>query len=248
MTRNRSYRKKKTLSPTISFADLTVLKPLTKNQQRLFSAYDDGKSIIAHGYPGVGKSLLLFYKALEEVLDVKSPYDKVIIVRSTVATRDIGFLKGSVQDKIEQYELPYKQMMQTLFDLPSDEQYEMLYGNLKSQNVFEFVPTNFIRGTTFENCVMIVDEFSNLTFHELDSIITRVGENCKIHFCGDIEQTDFVRTSEKEGAPYFLKILSEMNSFERIDFTIDDIVRSDIVKQYIMAKDKLGLFVNAIST
>lgn len=242
MTRNRSHRKKKTLSSTISLNELTVLKPLTKNQERLFQAYDDGKSIIAHGYPGVGKSLLLFYKALEEVLDVNSPYDKVIIVRSTVATRDIGFLKGSVQDKIEQYELPYKQMMRTLFDLPSDEQYEMLYGNLKSQNIFEFVPTNFIRGTTFENCVMIVDEFSNLTFHELDSIITRVGENCRIHFCGDIQQSDFVRTSEREGASTFLKILGEMESFERIDFMIDDIVRSDIVKQYIIAKDKLGLF------
>jgi predicted ribonuclease YlaK len=243
MTRNRSYRKKKPFSvPTISLSELTVIKPLTKNQERLFDAYRDGKSIIAHGYPGVGKSLLLFYKALEEVLDTNSPYNKVIIVRSTVATRDIGFLKGSVQDKIEQYELPYKQMMRTLFDLSSDEQYEMFYGNLKAQNIFEFVPTNFIRGTTFEDCVMIVDEFSNLTFHELDSIITRVGQNCKIHFCGDIEQSDFVKASEKKGATCFLNILSEMESFERIDFDVDDIVRSTLVKEYIVAKHKLGLF------
>lgn len=255
MTRSRSQRKsrqqaniplnkKKPQNPIITLDHLVELQPLTKNQEKLFDAYDDGKNIIAHGYPGTGKTISLLYKALEEVLDPRTPYKKVIIVRSTVATRDIGFLKGTVEDKIGEFEKPYKYMIKNLFDYDSDEQYEMLYGNLKAQKSFYFMSTSFIRGMTFDECIIIVEEFSNLSFHELDSIITRVGIDCKIHFSGDLEQTDLLKTSEKAGAPSFLRILNEMVEFERIDFTIEDIVRSGTVKNYIIAKNNLGLFSN----
>jgi phosphate starvation-inducible PhoH-like protein len=255
MTRSRAVRKsrqqaniplnkKKEQSPLITLDHLVELQPLTENQEKLFDAYDEGKNIIAHGYPGVGKTLCLLYKALEEVLDPKTPYKKVIVVRSTVATRDIGFLPGSISEKISEFEVPYKYMIKNLFDYDSDEQYEMLYGNLKAQKSFYFMSTSFIRGCTFDECIMIVDEFSNLSFHELDSIITRVGEDCKIHFSGDIAQSDLTKSSERSGTPTFLKILQEMEEFERIDFNIDDIVRSGTVKNYIIAKNKLGLFSN----
>jgi phosphate starvation-inducible protein PhoH/intein/homing endonuclease len=197
---------------------------------------------ITDDYIVTHNTICLLYKALEDVLDPKTPYKKVIMVRSTVATRDIGFLKGSVEEKISEFEKPYKYMIKNLFDFDSDEQYELLYGNLKAQKIFYFMSTSFIRGMTFDECIMIVDEFSNLSSHELDSIITRVGIDCKIHFSGDLEQSDLTKASEKSGAATFLRILNEMEAFERIDFDVDDIVRSDLVKEYIVAKHNLGLF------
>jgi len=204
---------------------------------------DDPKHLyITDNYVITHNTISLLYKALEEVLDPSTPYKKVIVVRSTVATRDIGFLPGSISEKIAEFEVPYKYMIKNLFDFNSDEKYEMLYGNLKAQKSFYFMPTSFIRGMTIDEAVIIVDEFSNLNFHELESIITRVGVDSKIHFSGDIAQSDLIKKSEKDGASLFLKILGQMESFETINFGIDDIIRSDLVKQYIVAKHNLGLF------
>ena len=253
MTRSRAHRKsrqqaniplnkKKTQSPLITLDHLVELQPLTENQKRLFYFYDEGKNIVAHGYPGTGKSISLIYKALEEVLDPSTPYKKVIVVRSTVATRDIGFLPGSISEKIAEFEVPYKYMIKNLFDFNSDEKYEMLYGNLKAQKSFYFMPTSFIRGMTIDEAVIIVDEFQNCNNHELTSLITRVGQNTKIHFSGDIFQTDLTKKSDIEGILVFMNILNNMNSFERIDFNIEDIIRSELLKEFIIAKDKMGLF------
>jgi predicted ribonuclease YlaK len=253
MTRARSQRKsrqqaniplnkKKQQSPLITLDHLVELQPLTKNQERLFDLYDEGKNIVAHGYPGTGKSISLIYKALEEVLDPSTPYKKVIVVRSTVATRDIGFLPGSISEKIAEFEVPYKYMIKNLFDFDSDEKYEMLYGNLKAQKSFYFMPTSFIRGMTIDEAVIIIDEFQNCNNHELTSLITRVGENTKIHFSGDIFQTDLTKKSDIEGILVFMNILNNMNSFERIDFNIEDIIRSELLKEFIIAKDEMGLF------
>jgi predicted ribonuclease YlaK len=253
MSRSRSQRKLRNQSniplnklknraPIVTLDNLVELEPLTVNQERLFNAYDQGKNIIAYGYPGTGKTLTLLYKALEEVLDPSTPYKKVIVMRSAVATRDLGFLKGSAEDKMGEYERPYKYMIKNLFDLNSEEEYEMVYGNLKAQKSFYFMSTSFIRGETFDESIMIIDEFSNMSYHELDSLITRVGVDSKIHFSGDLEQSDLLKKTEREGAATFLRILSEMSSFERINFEIDDIVRSNLVKEYIIAKNNLGLF------
>lgn len=243
---NIPLNRKKKENALVTLDHLVELQPLTENQKLLFDYYDDGKNIIAHGYPGTGKTLCLLYKALEEVLDPSTPYKRVIMVRSTVSTREIGFLKGSVEDKIGEYERPYKYMIKNLFDYQTDEQYELLYGNLKAQKSFYFMSTSFIRGMTFDECVLIVDEFQNANHHELDSLITRVGLDCKIHFCGDLEQSDLIKSTEKTGASTFMKILKEMESFKKVDFTIEDIVRSNLVKEYIVAKDKLGLFANPL--
>lgn len=238
---NIPLNKKKTQSQQIiKLEHLVELQPLTDNQEKLFDAYDEGKNLIAYGYPGTGKTLCLLYKALEEVLDIKTPYKKVIVVRSTVATRDVGFLKGDLEQKISEYETPYKYMVKNLFDYESEEQYEMLYGNLKGQKSFYFMSTSFVRGMTFDDCIIIFDEFQNASFHELSSLITRVGENCRIHFSGDLEQSDLTKLNEKEGAGKFMQILDHMNSFEVVRFGIDDIVRSPLVKEFIIAKEKLG--------
>lgn len=225
----------------ISLEQMVELQPLTENQEKFFDLYDSGKCMVAYGYQGTGKTFLTLYKALEEVLDPTTPYDKVLIVRSMVPTREIGFLPGSLDDKQSEYERPYKYMIKKLFELNTEEEYELLYGALKNQKSLYFLSTSFIRGETFDDCIIIVDEFQNLSAHESSSIITRVGENAKIMFCGDAAQSDLVKLSEKSGILDFIRILKRMNSIDFVEFGIDDIVRSSLVKEFIVAKTELGL-------
>ena len=215
---------------------LRDIDPLTENQQKLFESYSEGKNIIAYGAAGTGKTFITLYNALCDVLDPSTPYEKIYIVRSLVSTREIGFLPGDHEDKSTLYQIPYKNMVKYMFELPTDSDFEMLWGNLKTQESVKFWSTSFVRGTTLDDCIMIVDECQNLNFHELDSIITRVGENCKIHFCGDAAQTDLVKTNEKNGILDFMKILSAMPEFDSIEFGIEDIVRSGLVKSYLLNK------------
>ena len=145
-------------------------------------------------------------------------------------------LPGDHEDKADIYQIPYKNMVKYMFQMPSDADFEMLYGNLKAQETIKFWSTSFIRGTTLDNAIIIVDEFQNLNFHELDSIITRVGENTKICFCGDASQTDLVKTNDKNGIVNFMNILRKMPSFDIIEFDMNDIVRSGLVKEYLLSK------------
>ena len=220
---------------------LVDITPITDNQKRLFDSYDEGKHIIAYGAAGTGKTFITLYNALKDVLNENTPYDKIYIVRSLVATREIGFLPGDHEDKSSYYQIPYKHMVKYMFQMPSDADFEMLYGNLRAQETIKFWSTSFLRGTTLDNAIIIVDEFQNLNFHELDSIITRVGENTKIVFCGDASQSDLTKTNERNGIVDFMKIIRAMPSFEMIEFGIDDIVRSGLVKEYLIAKLEAGL-------
>ena len=220
---------------------LIDVEPLTENQKILFESYSNNKNIVAYGAAGTGKTFITLYNALSDVLDESTPYEKIYIVRSLVATRVIGFLPGSHEDKSDIYQIPYKNMVKYMFQMPDDASFEMLYGNLKTQETIKFWSTSFIRGTTLDNAIIIVDEFQNLNFHELDSIITRVGENSKICFCGDATQSDLVKTNERNGIIDFMSILRSMTSFDIIEFGIQDIVRSGLVKEYITAKLELNL-------
>ena len=215
---------------------LLDIDPLTDNQKKFFDAYDEGKHLVAYGCAGTGKTFIALYNALADVLNEVTPYEKVYVVRSLVATREIGFLPGDHEDKSSLYQIPYKNMVKYMFEMPTDTDFEMLYGNLKAQETVSFWSTSFIRGTTFDNAILIIDEFQNLNFHELDSIITRIGENSKIVFCGDATQTDLTKTNEKNGIVDFMSILRKMPSFELVEFGVDDIVRSGIVKEYLLAK------------
>jgi phosphate starvation-inducible PhoH-like protein len=222
--------------------DLLVdIDPLTENQKRLFDAYADNKHLFAYGCAGTGKTFITLYNALRDVLNEYTPFEKIYIVRSLVSTREIGFLPGDHEDKSALYQIPYKNMVKYMFQMPSDADFEMLYGNLKAQETIKFWSTSFIRGTTIDNAIIVVDECQNLNFHELDSIITRVGDNCKIMFCGDATQTDLTKTYERNGILDFIKIIRNMNSFDVIEFGIDDIVRSGLVKEYIVNKIALGM-------
>ena len=220
---------------------LLDIEPITDNQKKLFDSYADGKHLVAYGTAGTGKTFISLYNALADVLDETTPYERIYLVRSLVSTREIGFLPGDHEDKADIYQIPYKNMVKYMFQMPTDADFEMLYGNLKAQETIKFWSTSFIRGTTLDNAIVIVDEFQNLNVHELDSIITRVGENSRIIFCGDASQTDLVKTNDRNGIHDFLNILRKMPSFDIIEFGIDDIVRSGLVKEYIIAKLDIGL-------
>ena len=220
---------------------LRDIDPLTENQQKLFESYSEGKNIIAYGAAGTGKTFITLYNALCDVLDPSTPYEKIYIVRSLVSTREIGFLPGDHEDKSTLYQIPYKNMVKYMFELPSAADFEMLYGNLKAQETISFWSTSFIRGTTFDRAIIIVDEFQNLNFHELDSIMTRVGENTKIMFCGDATQSDLIKQNERNGIVDFMRVLRLMSSVDIIEFGVEDIVRSGLVKEFILAKLELGM-------
>ena len=223
-------------------SDMMVpIEPITPNQRTAFAHYNEGKNLFLYGAAGTGKTFITLYMALKQVLDPLTPYNKVVLVRSLVSTREIGFLPGDHEDKSALYQIPYKNMVKYMFELATDNDFEMLWGNLKAQESVTFWSTSFIRGTTLDASIVIVDESQNLNFHELDSIITRVGEDTKIMFCGDAAQTDLIRTNEKNGILDFQKIISMMPEFAQVEFGVDDIVRSGLVKSYITSKHTLGL-------
>jgi phosphate starvation-inducible protein PhoH len=214
---------------------LKHIEPLTDNQRRTFEAYHDGKNLLLHGIAGTGKSFLSIYLSLQSILSDSTRYKKLVIVRSVVPTRDMGFLPGNNKEKSKVYEAPYLAIFSELFERGDAYEY------LKSKNLVDFVSTSFIRGITLSNCIVVVDEIANMSAHELDSIITRIGHNCKIIFCGDFRQSDFTKEQEKEGLKDFMKVIDRMKSFEFIDFQREDIVRSPLVREYIIAKDNLKL-------
>ncbi len=227
---NKQMKRKK----PINLDYIKKIEPLTDNQRVFFDSYKEDKNLVAYGCAGTGKTFITLYNALMDVLDPKSPYEKIYIVRSLVATREIGFLPGDHDDKSYLYQIPYKHMVKYMFQMPDDASFDMLYGNLKAQDTIDFWSTSFIRGTTFDRAIIIVDEFQNLNFHELDSMITRIGQDSKIMFCGDATQTDLVKQNERNGIVDFLRILRNMPSFDIIEFGADDICRSGLVKEYII--------------
>jgi phosphate starvation-inducible protein PhoH and related proteins len=213
--------------------ELRNIVPLTDNQQKTFTEYSKNKNLVLHGMAGTGKTFCALYLALKEVLDPKSDQRKVFIVRSAVPTRDVGFLPGSLKEKIKQYENPYRSICSHIFSRGD------AYDVLKGKDLVEFMSTSFVRGDTYDDCTLIVDEMQNLSFHELDSVITRAGEGTKVIFSGDFKQSDLANSHDRQGLQDFLKILKNMRSFSRIEFGVQDVVRSGLVKEYLINKDKL---------
>ena len=235
--------RKKTQKRLPISADLMVkVEPLTENQEKIFKAWDEGKHLFVYGCAGTGKTFTALYKALYDCLKPTPAYERVYLVRSLVATREIGFLPGDHEDKSSLYQIPYKNMVKYMFELGSDNDFEMLYGQLKQQESIKFWSTSFLRGVTLDNSVIIIDEMQNLNFHELDSIITRVGENSRIVFCGDAMQSDLIKDRERNGIHDFMRILERMpDDFEMVEMGINDICRSGLVRNYLIAKNHVGL-------
>ena len=225
----------------ININTLLPIKPITDNQKIVFDTWKKGKNQFLFGCAGTGKTFVTLYLALQDVLDLKKPYDKVILVRSLIPTREIGFLPGDEEDKSALYQVPYQNMVQFMFEMPNAQSFNGLYDKLKNQASLFFLSTSFLRGLTFDNAIIIVDECQNMNFHELDTIITRVGQDSKIVFCGDFDQSDLQKTNEKNGLHDFLRILQEMEEFNCTEFNIGDIVRSGFVRSYLINKIKMGM-------
>ena len=219
---------------------LKPIEPLTPAQELLWEQYATGKNLVAYGCAGTGKTFCLLYQALKEVLTESTPYEKIYIVRSLVPTREIGFLPGTHEDKSYLYQIPYRNMVKHMFSMYTDKEFETLYDDLQRQETISFWSTSFLRGTTLDNAIIIVDEFENLNFHELDSIMTRVGENSKIFFAGDASQSDLLKVTERTGILDFMQILQGMPEFSKIEFGLEDIVRSGLVRSYLVSKINQG--------
>lgn len=228
-----NVKRKQPRKPKLRIDDLDTIDPLNENQRKFFEAYKRGDQNIAlHGVAGTGKTFVALYKALEQVLDKGNSYDKIIIVRSAVQSRDIGHLPGDVAEKLAIFQQPYKQICHQLFDRID------AWDLLEEVGTIEFISTSFIRGTTFDDAIIIVDEMQNMNFEEIDTVMTRVGNRSKIIWCGDYRQTDLRKNNDKSGILKFFEIAKYMTAFTKIEFDIDDIVRSDLVKAYIIAKTK----------
>lgn len=235
--RQKKQLRRQNIYPQPTFKEhfrIRRIHPATENQQIAFEAYEDGSNLLLHGLPGTGKTFVSMYLALEQLLEQGlTSQRKLVIIRSVVPTRDIGFLPGNVKQKSQVYELPYTNITNELFGRGD------AYDILKQKGIIEFETTSFLRGITLDNSIVYVDEMNNMSFHELDSIITRMGKNSRILFSGDFGQSD-LRSEEKNGLLKFMNVLKKLNWFEYVEFNEDDIVRSGIVKDYIITKHQLG--------
>ena len=222
-------------TPINSHFELRTIKPLTANQEATFDAYKQGYNLMLHGYAGTGKTYCALYLALSDILSGKSEYERVIVIRSVVPSRDMGFLPGSIKDKIKVYEEPYKEICDDLFGRGDG------YDILKMKGIVQFTTTSYLRGLTFNNAIVILDESQNLSFQECDTVMTRMGDESRLIVCGDFRQTDLTKPHEREGVTQLMKITRKINTFEHVEFEKEDIVRSGLVRSYIIQKDAMGL-------
>lgn len=225
----RNKHKKGSETPGNTIPPLFAIEPMNEKQRETFRAFEEGQNLVLHGAAGTGKTFLALYLALRQNLEGRSR-SPVVIIRSAVPTRDVGFLPGTIKEKTAVYEAPYVAVCNELFPKPG------MYETLKMGGHLQFTTTSFLRGLTFRNNTVIIDECENLTFHELDTVITRMGEGCRVLFSGDFRQSDLWRQDERNGLPKFMQIVGRMSSFTTIEFQKEDIVRSAMVREYILAK------------
>lgn len=213
--------------------DMRVISPLTDNQRSLFEDYYQGFDICAYGSAGTGKSFLACFLGISDVLDPRQPQRQIIIVRSAVASRDVGHMPGTLEEKTALYEMPYRDIFAELFSRNST------YDDMKAAGLIKFMPTSFIRGVTWDNAVIILDEAQNMNWQEIHTVMTRVGDNSRVIVCGDVRQNDLLKNNKDQtGMPQLLRTIKHMDNFASIEFKQEDIVRSPFVKKWIVATEK----------
>lgn len=227
--RMRKSSKKKYVD---SVLQLVEVKPLTDNQEKVFEDWDDDCNLVLTGYAGTGKTFLSLYMAFSALEDRRTPYERVVIIRSAVPSRDMGFLPGDEHEKSTVYEDPYETIINKLHG--RDDAYEIF----KKKKILDFRTTSYMRGITYQNAIIIIDEIQNMTDSELNTIFTRFGDNTRFMACGDFRQTDLNTKKEKSGFGVIINILKRIKNVRMTDFGIDDIVRSGFVRDYIIQREK----------
>jgi phosphate starvation-inducible protein PhoH len=220
-----SKRKRSRFDSTVILKDI---QPLTDGQSDTFEAFKEGYNLMLHGVAGTGKSYLSLYLGLKELL--AGNFETIYIIRTAVPTRDQGFLPGNLEEKSSVFEAPYKAICNSL--LGNGNAYNML----KEKGALVFMTTSYVRGITLDNAFIIVEECQNYRFEELDSIITRCGQNCRIIFNGDTNQPDLFKANDKSGLSEFVSLIKDMDEFDFVEFGVDDIVRGGLVKSYLTVK------------
>ena len=225
--------------------NLLPIEAIGPAQTKAFASYKEDKNLFLTGSAGTGKTFILLYLAFQDVFNEESPYDKVIVIRSLLPSRDAGFHSGTLEEKAMYYQAPYRMLVKFLFEMQSKDEFAALWDLLIDQESVEFQTTSFLRGQTFDNAIIICDEAQNLNFAELDTVMCRVGQNSKIMFSGDEAQTAFINNDDKEGMYNFQGILGEMEECEVIKFGIGDILRSGLCRSYLIAKEQFGQKISA---
>ena len=233
--KNKNINKEQEAQKKAAHFELRHIKPLTPNQEKVFNSYQKGYHLMLHGFAGTGKTFCALYLALNEILTGNSIYNKIVIIRSVVPSRDMGFLPGSMKEKIQVYEEPYREICDSLFGRGDG------YDILKMKGLVHFTTTSYLRGITFNNAIVILDESQNLSFQECDTVMTRMGDESRLIVCGDFRQTDLTKPHEREGVTQLMRITNKINTFEHVEFMKEDIVRSGLVRSYIIQKDAMGL-------
>lgn len=231
MNNSQPKKTRKRSVPPIQLEDLT---PKTANQERAFDAYDDGKNLLLIGCAGTGKTLISSYLGLTDVED--RTHERLVIFRSIVPSRDPGFLPGTLREKTAVYELPYVSIFSDLYGRDD------AWTTMREKGKVEFMTTSFVRGITIKDSVILIDEVQNMRWSEISSVLTRVGEGCRVIIAGDHRsQSDLQREDERVGVRHLMRVAEEMSTFETIEFTSDDVLRSGFAKDFIQAKERLGL-------
>lgn len=226
--------------PTLTQLHLQIkdIGPITDNQARTFRAYDQGDNLFLHGCAGTGKTFISMYLALREIQEKQSRRRKLVIIRTAQSSKDIGFLPGTEKQKLEVYEAAYRAICAELFH--RDDAYDIL----KQKGIIEFHSTSFLRGTTIDDAIILVDEVQNQRYVELRTVLTRTGDHSRIILCGDTKQDDLTsdRFKETSGLADMMRVFQFMGSMSTVEFEIDDIVRSGFVRDFIIAENQLGLY------
>lgn len=209
--------------------DLCAFRPLTEKQKDSIYAFSSGKHLALLGSAGTGKTFLGIYLASSLMVDPDSQTDKIIVLRTAVQARDQGFVKGDPAEKMDPYSVPYKQAFTKIFGRANS-----FYDLIKAKKLV-FDSTSFLRSVTFDNAVVIFDEAQNAEFREINTVITRLGQNSRLILIGDSLQDDLSK-NEESGLPKFSKIVTQHlpTDFHITTFTSEDIVRSDLVKRWVI--------------
>lgn len=218
--------------------NLKDIGPITDNQITTFRAYDRGDNLFLHGCAGTGKTFISMYLALREIAEKSSKRRKLVIIRTAQSSKDIGFLPGDEKRKLEVYEAAYKAICSELYH--RDDAYDIL----KNKGIIEFHSTSFLRGTTIEDAVILIDEAQNCRYQEIRTVLTRTGDHSRVVICGDTKQDDLTseRFKETSGLSDVMRVFNKMDGMHTVEFEIDDIVRSGFVRDFIIAENQLGLY------